>query len=317
MIDAGQIEYALVVDGEGSRRTQERTIERLARPEATRADVQAQFATLTLGSGAAAMVLGPADRHTRGPPVPRRRGARRHRAPRPVRRRPRAHAHRHARPARRRARARHGRVGGGPGRVRLVGHGPLRRPPDLAGAHRRHVRGAGIDPGRVPLTFPTRGNIGPASVPFTLAGEVDSLERRRPGAAHGHRLGPQRLLRRDRLVSGGSPSPPRRSPPRRCPGSTRPGRGWSPPTDVATACRAPGTCSTTGAEPTAPGRCCASTATRPGPTSGAGSWPTPPSGLAGGRRRPARHGLLRAHRRSRGRSRSASTTSARSPTRSA
>ena len=31
MIDAGQIEYAVVVDGEGSRRTQERTIERLAR----------------------------------------------------------------------------------------------------------------------------------------------------------------------------------------------------------------------------------------------------------------------------------------------
>ena len=30
MIDAGQIEYALVVDGEGSRRTQELTLERLA-----------------------------------------------------------------------------------------------------------------------------------------------------------------------------------------------------------------------------------------------------------------------------------------------
>ena len=33
----------------------------------------------------------------------------------------------------------------------------------------------GIDPDRVPRTFPTRGNIGPASVPFTLAGEVESL----------------------------------------------------------------------------------------------------------------------------------------------
>jgi len=33
-----------------------------------------------------------------------------------------------------------------------------------------------IDPARVPRTFPTRGNIGPASVPFTLAGEVDELE---------------------------------------------------------------------------------------------------------------------------------------------
>ncbi len=33
----------------------------------------------------------------------------------------------------------------------------------------------GIDPDRVPRTFPTRGNIGPVSVPFTLAGEVDDL----------------------------------------------------------------------------------------------------------------------------------------------
>ena len=30
----------------------------------------------------------------------------------------------------------------------------------------------GIDPTRVPRTFPDRGNIGPASVPFTLAGEA-------------------------------------------------------------------------------------------------------------------------------------------------
>ena len=27
----------------------------------------------------------------------------------------------------------------------------------------------------MPLTFPERGNIGPASVPFTLAGELDDL----------------------------------------------------------------------------------------------------------------------------------------------
>ena len=79
----------------------------------------------------------------------------------------------------------------------------LRQPPDLAGPHERHVRVAcGIDPDRVPRTFPTRGNIGPASVPFTLAGEVETLSRRRPGAPHGHRLRPQRLLRRDRLVTG-------------------------------------------------------------------------------------------------------------------
>jgi len=33
----------------------------------------------------------------------------------------------------------------------------------------------GIDPRRVPLTFPMLGNIGPASVPLTLARESESL----------------------------------------------------------------------------------------------------------------------------------------------
>ena len=33
----------------------------------------------------------------------------------------------------------------------------------------------GIDPDRVPRTFPERGNIGPASVPITLAGQIDDL----------------------------------------------------------------------------------------------------------------------------------------------
>lgn len=51
MIDAGQIDYALIVDGEGSRRTQEGTIRRLQSPTTTRQDVLDNFATLTLGSG--------------------------------------------------------------------------------------------------------------------------------------------------------------------------------------------------------------------------------------------------------------------------
>ena len=34
----------------------------------------------------------------------------------------------------------------------------------------------GIDPARVPTTFPTRGNIGPASVPYTLASAQTDLE---------------------------------------------------------------------------------------------------------------------------------------------
>ena len=37
------------------------------------------------------------------------------------------------------------------------------------------VAALGIDPAKVPTTFPMQGNIGPASVPFTLAQTVDDL----------------------------------------------------------------------------------------------------------------------------------------------
>src|ERR687894_2942479 len=66
MIDSGQADYALLVDAEGSRFTQEVTLSRLAAADATADDIRSQFATLTLGSGAAAMVLGRADRHSEG-----------------------------------------------------------------------------------------------------------------------------------------------------------------------------------------------------------------------------------------------------------
>jgi len=57
-IETGQARTVLIVDGEGSRHTQLATIERLRSPEATAMDVFDQFASLTLGSGAAAMVMG-------------------------------------------------------------------------------------------------------------------------------------------------------------------------------------------------------------------------------------------------------------------
>jgi 3-oxoacyl-[acyl-carrier-protein] synthase-3 len=57
-IETGQASTVLIVDGEGSRHTQLATIERLRLPTATAADVFDQFASLTLGSGAAAMVMG-------------------------------------------------------------------------------------------------------------------------------------------------------------------------------------------------------------------------------------------------------------------
>ena len=62
-IDSGFIDYALIVDGEGSRYTQLTTIERLQSEPATAVDVFDEFASLTLGSGAAAMVLGSLDQH--------------------------------------------------------------------------------------------------------------------------------------------------------------------------------------------------------------------------------------------------------------
>lgn len=62
LIDSGQVRYVLIVDGEGSRHTQEETIRRLQHPETTAEDIFAEFASLTLGSGAVAAVLGPADK---------------------------------------------------------------------------------------------------------------------------------------------------------------------------------------------------------------------------------------------------------------
>lgn len=60
MIEHGEVDYGLVVDGEGSRFAVERTIERLNTSGDARAFAD-NFATLTLGSGAAAMVLARSD----------------------------------------------------------------------------------------------------------------------------------------------------------------------------------------------------------------------------------------------------------------
>jgi 3-oxoacyl-[acyl-carrier-protein] synthase III len=58
MIESGQIDYALIVDGESSRFVQENTLERLSKPDVDMAQFRAEFATLTLGSGGVAMLLG-------------------------------------------------------------------------------------------------------------------------------------------------------------------------------------------------------------------------------------------------------------------
>jgi 3-oxoacyl-[acyl-carrier-protein] synthase-3 len=61
MIERGEIEYALVVDGETADLAYEKTIERLLQGNATEDQFKNELATLTLGSGAAAMVLARAE----------------------------------------------------------------------------------------------------------------------------------------------------------------------------------------------------------------------------------------------------------------
>jgi 3-oxoacyl-[acyl-carrier-protein] synthase-3 len=61
MISSGEIDHGLVVAGETSRFAMESTIDRLAGDTSTRAMFHEQFATLTVGSGAVAMVLSRAD----------------------------------------------------------------------------------------------------------------------------------------------------------------------------------------------------------------------------------------------------------------
>lgn len=57
MIERGEVEYALIVDGESSRPITEATIERLSQPEIEEEQFRAEFASLTLGSGSAAVVM--------------------------------------------------------------------------------------------------------------------------------------------------------------------------------------------------------------------------------------------------------------------
>ena len=177
MIDTGQIDYALVVNGEDARTIHERTIERLNRPDSTAAEVISQFASLTLGSGAAAMVLGRADAHPEG--------------------------HRVVGGVTRAASQHHQLCVGDVDEMHTDAKGLLDAGLDLSAALWAEAAGdfdwadgmdcyvihqisqvhthamcarLDIDPARVPRTFPLRGNIGPASVPTTLAAQAELLE---------------------------------------------------------------------------------------------------------------------------------------------
>ncbi len=57
MLERGEIDYALVVDGETANLVYEKTIERLNRPDVTEQEFRDELAALTLGCGAVAMVM--------------------------------------------------------------------------------------------------------------------------------------------------------------------------------------------------------------------------------------------------------------------
>lgn len=174
MLEAGQIDYALVVDGEGTREIYENTIARLLDPASTVEDLFENFASLTLGSGSAAMVLG---RHSQNPG-----------------------SHRVVRGLFRAATEYHELCVGSLDQMRTDTRALLDAGTDLAkvawdAADKadwldldRYIlhqvskvhTAAMIDtlglPGhRVPRTFPNFGNIGPAAIPFTLAQTADTL----------------------------------------------------------------------------------------------------------------------------------------------
>jgi 3-oxoacyl-[acyl-carrier-protein] synthase III len=62
MIERGQVDYGLVVDCESSRFTNESTIERLLDPSVDEETFRLNFAALTVGSGAVAMVMARSDK---------------------------------------------------------------------------------------------------------------------------------------------------------------------------------------------------------------------------------------------------------------
>ncbi|WP_051297420.1 3-oxoacyl-ACP synthase III [Brevibacterium album] len=176
MIDSGQIDYALVVAGEDASRVQDATVRRLSRDGITREEYLEEFASLTLGSGAAAAVLGPADRHPEG--------------------------HRVMGGVTRAATWNHELCVGDHNGMFTDAKGLLDNGMELVVAAWEEAHADGwdwrsmdryvthqvssihtsaitkaveLDPRRVPTTFPELGNVGPAALPITLAREVDGL----------------------------------------------------------------------------------------------------------------------------------------------
>ena len=176
ILASGQTDYVLIVDGEGTNEIYRNTIEKLTAEGASIDDLFANFATLTLGSGAAAMVLG---RHSENPG-----------------------SHRVVGGFFRAATQYHNLCVGSLTGMRTDTRGLLEAGTETAKlawddagekpgwfdmtyyilhqvseVHTQAVVDTlGIDGDRVPRSFPTLGNIGPAAIPITLAGVADTLQ---------------------------------------------------------------------------------------------------------------------------------------------
>jgi 3-oxoacyl-[acyl-carrier-protein] synthase-3 len=175
MIESGQVRYALVVDGEDADDVRATTVERLLREGVSREDFMQEFATLTLGSGSAAAVLGRADEHPAG-----------HRVLGGVTRAATRFHDLCVGSAKGMFTDAKALLDGGLELVvdawkdavaewdwsrmdRYVTHQVSRVHTDAI------VEAVGLDRSRVPTTFPQLGNVGPASLPITLAQEQASL----------------------------------------------------------------------------------------------------------------------------------------------
>jgi len=176
MIERGDIEHALIVDGEDCRQIVEATIARLQRSDIDGATFREQFACLTLGSAGVAMLLSKANANTTGP--------------------------RYLGGLSVSAAEHHGLSIGDPEEGRTDSHALLLAGLDLAedgwkeaqaefdwpidsvamvAAHqvsRVHtdmlISRLGLEEERVPRTYPLFGNTGPASVPTVLSKEADA-----------------------------------------------------------------------------------------------------------------------------------------------
>ncbi|HIW46774.1 MAG TPA: 3-oxoacyl-ACP synthase III [Candidatus Yaniella excrementigallinarum] len=176
LIDARQIDYAVVVAGEDAKNVQEATVENLLSDKTTRDNFMQQFASLTLGSGAAAAVLGPADRHPEGHRILRgvtRAGTSYHNL---------CHGNHDGMYTDSGALLENG--------LELVMDAWNDTPADwnwqnmdryithqVSQMHTDAIiKSAGLDRKKIPTTFPELGNIGPAALPITLARELETLK---------------------------------------------------------------------------------------------------------------------------------------------